>query len=504
MDFREVDRRYAELKWQYDARDLTNKEFDAELRRLMVQDDEGRWWAKSRESGRWYYNDGNDWVASTPPGYQTRPQTLPAEGRTDHQALSVEESTPEPPATTRAGRTEPPADSQVQDQCPLHSEPGEAEQTSPTEGKVRNDPPLHPGPGQVERTPPSESQVQSENLLDPQPAGETEQLPSAPTPGSSSVQDQNRTQWQRRVPRWVKIAVPIAALGLIGVLALLGVLVAVFTTDSDTGIPNPIEQDIEVPNLIGQTGDEAEDSVGEDFDVKINERVSNETKGTIIDQDPGPGEQAERGSTLTLFRSGGQPPNLGDIFRDDFSDTSSGWARQTGQSDEFTVNYADGGYRMYNPVTADSFVSVRIPQAGTVEEGIVEVDVTRTGDTPSEGAWGIMCGRVDEDNYFIMGITSNGGSFLRQIKDGDPGTRISNQPNDAIRTESGATNHIRADCVGDAMNLYVNDEDVMTTIGGPLGSSGFAPGQVGLFAINSADEGPAVDVTFDNFLVSTP
>jgi hypothetical protein len=37
---------------------------------MMVQDDEHRWWAKSRETGDWYYYDGSDWARGTPPGYE--------------------------------------------------------------------------------------------------------------------------------------------------------------------------------------------------------------------------------------------------------------------------------------------------------------------------------------------------------------------------------------------------------------------------------------------------
>ena len=43
IDFWEADRRYAELKGQLDARTIITEEFDAQRRRLMVQDDEGRW-----------------------------------------------------------------------------------------------------------------------------------------------------------------------------------------------------------------------------------------------------------------------------------------------------------------------------------------------------------------------------------------------------------------------------------------------------------------------------
>jgi hypothetical protein len=35
----------------------------------MVQDDEGRWWAKSRQTGQWHYYYNNGWIQGTPPGY---------------------------------------------------------------------------------------------------------------------------------------------------------------------------------------------------------------------------------------------------------------------------------------------------------------------------------------------------------------------------------------------------------------------------------------------------
>jgi hypothetical protein len=70
VDFREADRRYAELKRQLDAGTISTEEFAAHRQQLMVQDDEGRWWAKLGESGEWYYHDGSTWAQGTPPGGQ--------------------------------------------------------------------------------------------------------------------------------------------------------------------------------------------------------------------------------------------------------------------------------------------------------------------------------------------------------------------------------------------------------------------------------------------------
>src|ERR671910_102239 len=79
MDFHAVDRRYAELKRQHDSGTLSTEEFDAQLEQLMVQDDQGHWWNKSRETGEWHYHDGDTWVQGTPPAYRSSPQTLSAE-----------------------------------------------------------------------------------------------------------------------------------------------------------------------------------------------------------------------------------------------------------------------------------------------------------------------------------------------------------------------------------------------------------------------------------------
>ena len=70
MNFQDVDRRFAELKQQHDAGTLSAENFDAALKELMVQDDQGRWWAKSRTTGEWSYHDGTQWVKAVPPVHQ--------------------------------------------------------------------------------------------------------------------------------------------------------------------------------------------------------------------------------------------------------------------------------------------------------------------------------------------------------------------------------------------------------------------------------------------------
>src|SRR5215212_9822653 len=82
MDFQEAERRYAELKRQFDAGAIGVEDFNAERQRLMMQDDEGQWWCRSPNGEEWHYYDGSAWVPGTPPGYREAtpgPTNLPAQ-----------------------------------------------------------------------------------------------------------------------------------------------------------------------------------------------------------------------------------------------------------------------------------------------------------------------------------------------------------------------------------------------------------------------------------------
>jgi tetratricopeptide (TPR) repeat protein len=94
VDFQEADRRYAKIKRHQEAGGLTQEEFDRQLEALMVQDEEGRWWAKSRTSGDWHYHDGTAWVRGKPPAYQghlTGPEDKPDTQQSE--SLEAEERT---------------------------------------------------------------------------------------------------------------------------------------------------------------------------------------------------------------------------------------------------------------------------------------------------------------------------------------------------------------------------------------------------------------------------
>jgi hypothetical protein len=67
MDFSDTERRFRELRKTLDAGEIDEREFEVELRRLQVLDEQGRYWMIGAQSGLWYFYDGEKWVQGEPP-----------------------------------------------------------------------------------------------------------------------------------------------------------------------------------------------------------------------------------------------------------------------------------------------------------------------------------------------------------------------------------------------------------------------------------------------------
>jgi hypothetical protein len=67
MSFNDTERRFRELKKDLDAGEIDEREFEVELRKLQVVDDQGRYWMIGAQSGLWYFYDGEKWVQGEPP-----------------------------------------------------------------------------------------------------------------------------------------------------------------------------------------------------------------------------------------------------------------------------------------------------------------------------------------------------------------------------------------------------------------------------------------------------
>ena len=189
----------------------------------------------------------------------------------------------------------------------------------------------------------------------------------------------------------------------------------------------------------------------------------------------------------------------GDIFRDEFADTSGGWETyEGGGKDPHAVEYASSGLRLYDPLPGDGLLNPLNLDAGTaIEDAILEVDATVRGKAPEkkDTAWGLICRAVDYNHYYMLGITAERRPIIWKRKDNRWAKLATGRPSDAARGGT-ATNRLRADCLGSELTLYANGQRVLKAEDSELKS-----GRIGL---HSQQFGEDLDVVFDNFLASSP
>jgi hypothetical protein len=194
-----------------------------------------------------------------------------------------------------------------------------------------------------------------------------------------------------------------------------------------------------------------------------------------------------------------------EIFSDDFSDTSRGWPRGTFLKDTKYYHVADyhhDAYRIFNAPsgTAQPFGSKADAlnfNFGFQEDVIVEVDAKVIGEAPSGiDNWGIICRAQGYNNYYLMTIGPAGSSGIYKHEKGNWRTLDIGSKSAYIHggTEE---NHLRGDCLGDRLTLFVNGRKVVEAKN-PTFDSGVA----GLYVGDTGDE--KLEVLFDNFLVSFP
>lgn len=81
--FRQAEEKFYQLKGQLSTGRITQEQFDAALKDLMIQDAQGRYWMLGADTGKWYLHDGQRWVEAQPPagtpGAPQKIQTAPPE-----------------------------------------------------------------------------------------------------------------------------------------------------------------------------------------------------------------------------------------------------------------------------------------------------------------------------------------------------------------------------------------------------------------------------------------
>lgn len=180
------------------------------------------------------------------------------------------------------------------------------------------------------------------------------------------------------------------------------------------------------------------------------------------------------------------------IFQDDFSRANSGWDRY--QDPTYSSNYEEGAYRIH-VLTAETFAWANPDLQLT--DAHIEVDAAKIGG-PDDNVFGVLCRYQDSHNFYFFLISSDGyyGIGVEKADRRQLLTDDSLLPSQAV-LQGEQWNHIRADCEGFALRLYVNGQLLAETR-----AAEWRAGDVGLIAGTYGQ--PGAEVLFDNFSVVRP
>ena len=187
--------------------------------------------------------------------------------------------------------------------------------------------------------------------------------------------------------------------------------------------------------------------------------------------------------------------NAGNVFfQDDFSNETSGWPRV--RTDEGITDYENGIYRIFvNLENQDYFGTLNLSLQNDVR---VEVDATKVSGS-DDNDFGVICRYQDNNNLYQLLISSDGFVGILKLVDGSMQSIAADTLIESSAVNKGnAQNHIRADCVGDTLTLYVNGQQVSTAQDTTFAEGG----KVGVFA--GTYDTPGTEVHFDNFIVTAP
>jgi hypothetical protein len=181
------------------------------------------------------------------------------------------------------------------------------------------------------------------------------------------------------------------------------------------------------------------------------------------------------------------------LFQDEFSDPSSGWDRRPHDPDG-SLDYGESVYRVQ--VTA----AEKIVWAGpglTFTDTRVEVEASRISG-PLDDDFGLVCRAIDPTNFYFFAISSDGYYGIGKVKNAVPRLiGMEAMPPSEVIHQGDASNHLRADCTGEDLSLYVNGSPLAT-----VQDDEFGAGEVGLFVGTFTTAG--TEIHFDHFAVLQP
>jgi len=178
------------------------------------------------------------------------------------------------------------------------------------------------------------------------------------------------------------------------------------------------------------------------------------------------------------------------LFQDEFENNTTGWDRVSNTNG--IMDYDSGVYRILVQQPTMNFWSTPEKNFRDVR---IEADVTRLNG-PHENRAGLICRYQSGDYYFFI-ISSDGFFAIGKFIGGNTILLGQSEMQSSGFIQTDAINHLRADCIGNALTFFVNFKQIATAQ-----DTDFPNGDVGVLAGSFSQ--PGVDVSFDHFVVMQP
>lgn len=174
------------------------------------------------------------------------------------------------------------------------------------------------------------------------------------------------------------------------------------------------------------------------------------------------------------------------------ADFSSGKGWHTEENDRFHFAFQDGGYVIGVDIRNAAIWSIR---DDTYTDVILETSAQRLSGT-QDGYYGVVCRHMDSDNYYGLVIGSDGAYGILKMMDGKIDFLVEGIAPDGV-IQAGDVNLVRAECIGENLTLYANNQKLAETQDSDLES-----GAIGMLAGTRST--PGFEAIFKTFKVYQP
>jgi hypothetical protein len=199
-------------------------------------------------------------------------------------------------------------------------------------------------------------------------------------------------------------------------------------------------------------------------------------------------------SNLVVRKATGWKAPTDTLLSDSFDDNNNGW--DVYKHDKASAQIENG--QMVISVTEPDSTYVVNPGM-SLSNVDMSYDVVVSKGTPVNTSYGAACRWIDKDNRYMFDLSADGQYSLNKRVAGESTQIVKWTASDAFKTSVGDVNHLRVVCNGDTLELYVNDQQLISTQDTSLAAGGFAL-QAGRFK----EDTKPVSVGFDNLEVSYP